>query len=218
LASVTNDAQVKRSEMGVASGVATLDGAGKIPSAQMPALAIINTYVVASEAAQLALSVQQGDVVIRSDLSQTFIQNGGTSGTMADWTEIQGPPGTVQSVNGYTGAVSLNIGDVMGAASWMGTATIATSSCGTSPSITGTDHIGTVVEGAAATGCTVSFSATHSTAKCVVSSSTGLLFTYSVASTGITITNVGAFGVDGGTGGISISTPATGTVTYICEP
>ena len=35
LSNVTNDAQVKRSEMGVASGVATLDGSGKVPSSQL---------------------------------------------------------------------------------------------------------------------------------------------------------------------------------------
>ena len=36
LSNVTNDAQVKRSEMGVASGVATLGEDGKVPSAQLP--------------------------------------------------------------------------------------------------------------------------------------------------------------------------------------
>lgn len=36
LNNVTNDAQVKRSEMGVAGGVATLDGTGKVPAAQLP--------------------------------------------------------------------------------------------------------------------------------------------------------------------------------------
>lgn len=36
LSNVTNDAQVKRSEMGVASGVATLDSNGKIPTSQLP--------------------------------------------------------------------------------------------------------------------------------------------------------------------------------------
>lgn len=36
LGNVTNDAQVKRTEMGAASGVATLDSAGKIPSSQLP--------------------------------------------------------------------------------------------------------------------------------------------------------------------------------------
>lgn len=36
LGNVTNDAQVKRTEMGVADGVATLDSGGKVPSAQLP--------------------------------------------------------------------------------------------------------------------------------------------------------------------------------------
>ena len=36
LSNVTNDAQVKRSEMGAASGVATLDSAGKVPASQLP--------------------------------------------------------------------------------------------------------------------------------------------------------------------------------------
>lgn len=41
LGNVTNDAQVKRSEMGVASGVATLGSDGKVPSAQL-ALKTVN--------------------------------------------------------------------------------------------------------------------------------------------------------------------------------
>lgn len=36
LGNVTNDAQVKRTEMGVANGVATLDSSGKVPSSQLP--------------------------------------------------------------------------------------------------------------------------------------------------------------------------------------
>lgn len=36
LGNVTNDAQVKRDEMGVADGVATLDTNGKVPLAQLP--------------------------------------------------------------------------------------------------------------------------------------------------------------------------------------
>ena len=36
LSNVTNDAQVKRSEMGKANGVATLDGNGQVPAAQLP--------------------------------------------------------------------------------------------------------------------------------------------------------------------------------------
>ena len=36
LSNVTNDAQVKRSEMGVSNGVATLDSQGKVPASQLP--------------------------------------------------------------------------------------------------------------------------------------------------------------------------------------
>ena len=36
LSNVTNDAQVKRSEMGVANGVATLNSQGKVPASQLP--------------------------------------------------------------------------------------------------------------------------------------------------------------------------------------
>jgi hypothetical protein len=36
LNNVTNDSQVKRSEMGKANGVATLDSEGKVPSNQLP--------------------------------------------------------------------------------------------------------------------------------------------------------------------------------------
>lgn len=36
LGNVTNDAQVKRSEMGVANGVATLNSQGKVPASQLP--------------------------------------------------------------------------------------------------------------------------------------------------------------------------------------
>lgn len=50
-----------------ANGIATLDGAGKLLTSQLPALAIGDTVTVASEAAMFALttaSVQKGDVVV----------------------------------------------------------------------------------------------------------------------------------------------------------
>lgn len=48
-----------------------------------------NVYEAASESAQLALTTSQGDIVIRTDESKTYIDNGGTAGTMADYTELQ---------------------------------------------------------------------------------------------------------------------------------
>ncbi|MBE5272104.1 hypothetical protein [Stenotrophomonas sp. B2] len=99
-------------QKGAANGVAPLDAASKIPTQYLPALAITSTYVVNSQAAQLALVVEEGDVAVRTDQSRTYIQNGGTSGTMADWTLLQTPPDLVQSVNGQTGTVSLDAADV----------------------------------------------------------------------------------------------------------
>lgn len=48
-----------------------------------------NVYEAANETAQLALTTSQGDIVIRTDESKTYIDNGGTAGTMADYTELQ---------------------------------------------------------------------------------------------------------------------------------
>lgn len=99
-------------QKGAASGVAPLDAGGKIASSYLPSIAITDVFVVASEVAQLALTpVDEGDVVIRTDLSKSYIHNGGVAGTMADWTELLAP-GTVVSVNGQTGTVSLDSDDL----------------------------------------------------------------------------------------------------------
>ncbi len=112
LSNVTNDSQVKRSEMGEESGVATLGADGKIPSAQLPALAISDTFVVASEAAMLALTVEVGDIAIRTDESKTYILQTEPGSVLANWKEILTPPSPVQSVNGKTGNISLTTTDI----------------------------------------------------------------------------------------------------------
>jgi hypothetical protein len=105
--------RIPNSEKGAASGVATLDTGGKIPSTQLPSLAISETSVVASENEQLNLTVQEGDVAVRTDISKTYIHNGGTAGTMADWTELLSPADGVQSVNGDSGPnVTLDTDDI----------------------------------------------------------------------------------------------------------
>jgi hypothetical protein len=95
---------IAASEKGAANGVATLDAGGKVPSSQMPVIALTNVNTVASQAAQLALTAQEGDVAIRTDLGKTYIHNSGNAGTMADWSEMT-EPGLVQSVFGRVGAV-----------------------------------------------------------------------------------------------------------------
>lgn len=91
-------------QKGAANGVASLDAQGKVPSAQMPVIALTNVYTVVSQAAQLALTAQEGDVAIRTDLGRTYIHNSGVAGTMADWSEMT-EPGAVASVFGRTGAI-----------------------------------------------------------------------------------------------------------------
>lgn len=97
---------------GAINGVASLDITGKIPSTQIPALAITEVKVVATEAEQLALTVQEGDVCVRTDLGKTFIAVNENNLTLADWQEILTPVDGVVTVNGQTGVVSLGPADV----------------------------------------------------------------------------------------------------------
>lgn len=91
---------------GAANGLATLDGSGQIPSAQLPAIAITDVFVVASQAAMLALTAEKGDVAIRSDLNKSFVLSTNSPGTLADWKELLTPTDAVLSVAGLTGAIT----------------------------------------------------------------------------------------------------------------
>ncbi|WP_146144001.1 hypothetical protein [Rhizobium sp. SEMIA4064] len=97
---------------GVANGYASLDGAGKIPATQLPASAITDTFVVATQAAMLALAVQRGDVAIRTDLNKSFILQAEPANVLANWQELRTPTDVVQSVAGRQGAVTLTSADL----------------------------------------------------------------------------------------------------------
>lgn len=114
VANLTTDlaATEKTVNKGAVNGYASLDGTGKIPSAQIPAIALSDTFVVASQAAMLALTAQRGDVAIRTDTNITYILSTDSPTTLADWKQILTPAAPVQSVNGYTGTVVLVKGDV----------------------------------------------------------------------------------------------------------
>jgi|GEM_PF-4828498 len=64
---------------------------GKIPVAQIPAVALVDTFTVASQAAMLALTAQPGDVAIRSDLSKSFILQAEPASTLGNWKELLTP-------------------------------------------------------------------------------------------------------------------------------
>ncbi len=77
---------------GQVNGVASLDGTGKVPASELPAIAVTDFLgVVASQAAMLALSGQKGDWCIRSDLDTTWIITGDDPSQISDWTEIEYP-------------------------------------------------------------------------------------------------------------------------------
>jgi len=115
------------SKIGAVSGIASLDSSGKVPSSQLPDVAISHTFVVASQAAMLALAADTGDVAVRTDVSKTFILTAEPATTLGNWQELLTPTDAVTSVDGQTGNVSLastyvNVsGDTMTGALAMGT-------------------------------------------------------------------------------------------------
>jgi hypothetical protein len=117
------------SAKGVANGYAALDSDGKVPAAQLPAIAITDTFVVVSEVAMLALDAETGDVAIRTDLTKSFILAGTDPTQLADWQEILAP-NSVTSVFGSTGAITaLTVGNGM-SLGYSGTGTINASALG----------------------------------------------------------------------------------------
>lgn len=93
--------------LGVPNGIPQLDGSGKMLTSFLPALALSDTFVVASQVAMLALGAQTGDVAVRTDLSKSFILRGANPATLTDWQELLTPGDAVTSVNGQTGTVSI---------------------------------------------------------------------------------------------------------------
>ncbi len=100
-------------QKGSNNGLATLDGTGKVPQNQLPAISITNVHVVntISERDDLVTNnqVQTGDTckVIGSGLGypKTFIYDG------TQWVEIN-TTSDVLSVNSYVGEIVLDIDDV----------------------------------------------------------------------------------------------------------
>ena len=97
---------------GVANGIATLDGDGKLLTAQLPDLSITETFVVANQSEMLALDAQQGDVAVRTDESKNYILSGSDASQIGDWTELLVPTDTVLSVAGRTGNIVLAKADI----------------------------------------------------------------------------------------------------------
>ena len=70
LGNLTNDAQVKRSEMGVAGGVATLGTDGKVPSAQLPSY--VDDVLEYTNKAGFPATGETGKIYVAKDTNLTY--------------------------------------------------------------------------------------------------------------------------------------------------
>ncbi|WP_428232480.1 tail fiber domain-containing protein [Flavobacterium sp.] len=95
----------------VASGYAGLGTDGKLISSQLPSITVNDTFVIASQAAMLALNVETGDIAVRTDLSKSFILKGTNPSVLADWQELLTPTSAVTNVFGRNGAITSQTGD-----------------------------------------------------------------------------------------------------------
>jgi len=94
--------KIDQTLIGTASGVASLDAVGKIPSNQLPAISITNVFVVPDVPSRDALTVQTGDVAKITTTSESFIYDGTT------WMLLNSTD-TVTSVNGQIGDVVISV-------------------------------------------------------------------------------------------------------------
>lgn len=101
-------------DVGTTAGkIPVIDSDGKLKSSIIPQIAITDTFVVASQAAMLALSsAQVGDVAVRTDINKSFILKADGYSTLSNWQELLTPSDKVQSVNGKTGSVTIGCSDI----------------------------------------------------------------------------------------------------------
>lgn len=93
------------------NGYAGLDSSGKLNPSQLPAIAVTDTSVVASQVDMLALTAEVGDLAVRTDLNKTFILRVSPASTLGNWQELLTPTDSVASVYGRTGIVTAQAGD-----------------------------------------------------------------------------------------------------------
>ena len=73
----------------------TIDGNGVLDVA---AIALTTVQEAANQTAHLALTAQEGDIVVRTDQNKSYVRNSGTAGDMTDYTLLRTPTDAVTSV------------------------------------------------------------------------------------------------------------------------
>lgn len=206
------NAKVDSTALGIAGGVATLDSDGKLNASQVNAIAISDTFVVATQAAQTALVAEVGDIAIRTDQNKTYILRASPASVFANWQELLTPTSPVASVFGRTGAVTAAPGDytvaqVTGAAPLASPALTGVPTAPTAATATNTTQIATTAYVKAQ-----GYSTTNGTVTSVALSggTTGLTVTGSPITTAGTITLAGTLAVaNGGTGANNVAAART---------
>lgn len=128
LANLTGDVQdqlndkIDTTEKGAANGVAELDAGGKVPASQLPnsIMDYLGTWAASTNTPTLANGVgNAGDVYVASDAGTVNFGAGNITFAAGDWVIYSGSvwqrsinSNAVASVNGFTGAVSLDTDDI----------------------------------------------------------------------------------------------------------
>lgn len=99
--------KMNKDQKGVANGLASLGSDGKIPTGQLPALAINNTFTVSSQTAMLALTAQRGDIAIRTDKGSSYILAADAPATLSNWKELIANPTIAAATSTSAGIVEL---------------------------------------------------------------------------------------------------------------
>jgi hypothetical protein len=117
-APTTNGDALRYDQLGTALGIATLDAGGKIPAAQLPnsVMDYLGTWAASTNTPTLADGTgSAGDVYISSDAGTVNFGSGNITFAAGDWVVYSGAvweksvnSNAVASVNGSTGAVTVN--------------------------------------------------------------------------------------------------------------
>jgi hypothetical protein len=118
------DGKIDDTEKGAANGVATLDGGGKVPVAQLPnsIMDYLGTWTASTNTPTLTNGTgNAGDVYVAFDAGTVDFGAGPITFAAGDWVVYNGSiwqrsvnSNAVASVNGMTGAVVLDAGDIGG--------------------------------------------------------------------------------------------------------
>ena len=113
LSKISDAGTVASLDTGISAGNVPVVGEnGKLNEAIIPAVAITDTFVVASQSAMIALNAQQGDIAIRTDINKSFVLSKTPASTLSNWVELLTPTDAVSSVNGMQGEVVLTTSNV----------------------------------------------------------------------------------------------------------